>query len=181
MTFTTVTTFAVLLVVLQATVVPRIEPLDTHVPLTYKVQVKDDPKTRWAPVIRDNIANLQRFLEFVELIPTSKTFFDGVEHYAKTQFKYQDFVAEVQAIADLAQLPFDKLFFLNFMYEFSTIKACTAVLVRNHEGNIMHGRNLDFEMWEIFAKMLVRVDYYDGDKKLFTIDHVAGSVFALTG
>ena len=90
-------------------------------------------------------------------------------------------MAEVQAIADLADLPFDKLFFLNFMYEFSTIKACSGILVRNTDGKIMHGRNLDFEMWELLAKMVMHVEYYDGDKKLFSIDHVAGSVFALTG
>ena len=147
----------------QSTVVPRTAPLDTHVALNFKVQIKDDPKTRWAPIIKAYQADLERFLEFVELIPTSKTFFDGVEHYAKTQFKYQDFVAEVQAISDLANLPFDKLFFLNFMYEFSTIKACSAIVVRTHEGRIFHGRNLDFEMWEIFAKLQVHVEYYDGN------------------
>jgi len=30
------------------------------------------------------------------------------------------------------------------MYEFSTFKACTAILVRNSEGKVLHGRNLDF-------------------------------------
>jgi hypothetical protein len=45
----------------------------------------------------------------------------------------------------------------------------------------MHGRNLDFEMYELFAKLLTNVEYYRGDEKLFTVDTVAGSVFALTG
>ena len=67
------------------------------------------------------------------------------------------------------------------MYEFSTFKACTAILVRNAEGKVFHGRNLDFEMWEILSKLISVVHYYDGDKKLFTVDTVAGSVFALTG
>lgn len=50
-------------------------------------------------------------------------------------------------MAELSGLPFDRLFFLNFMYEFSTFKACTGLLIRNDEGKILHGRNLDFEMW----------------------------------
>ncbi len=45
----------------------------------------------------------------------------------------------------------------------------------------MHGRNLDFEMWEIFSKLVVNVEYYSGTKKVFSVDTVAGSVFALTG
>lgn len=85
------------------------------------------------------------------------------------------------AIAKLSGLPFDKLFFLNFMYEFSTFKACSAILVRNSEGKVMHGRNLDFEMWIILSKLVVTVDYYRGGQIIFSVDTVVGSVFALTG
>jgi penicillin V acylase-like amidase (Ntn superfamily) len=53
-------------------------------------------------------------------------------------------VREVDAIAKLSGLPFDKLFFLNFMYEFSTFKACSSILVKNSEGVVIHGRNMDF-------------------------------------
>lgn len=30
------------------------------------------------------------------------------------------------------------------MYEYSTFKACTGIIVRNSDGKILHGRNLDF-------------------------------------
>ena len=36
-------------------------------------------------------------------------------------------------------------------------------------------------MWEIISKLISVVEYYDGTKKLFSVDTVAGSVFALTG
>lgn len=39
--------------VVFSTVVPRTGPVESHVPLTYKVQIKDDPRTRWAPIIKD--------------------------------------------------------------------------------------------------------------------------------
>ena len=67
------------------------------------------------------------------------------------------------------------------MYEFSTFAACTGFLVRNASGTVMHGRNLDFEMWELLAKLLINVEYYKDGKLLFAVDTVAGSVFALTG
>lgn len=120
-------------------------------------------------------------MDFFDLLPIPKGFFDGVEWFAKNEFKHQDFVAEVTAVAELSGLPFDKLFFLNFMYEFSTFKACTGIVLRNDQGKILHGRNLDFEMWELFSKLVVNVEYYNGSEKVYSVDTVAGSVFALTG
>ena len=70
---------------------------------------------------------------------------------------------------------------MNFMYEFSTFKACSAILVRNSAGKVMHGRNLDFEMWDLLSKLVINVEYYQGAKKMFSVDTVVGSVFALTG
>jgi hypothetical protein len=67
------------------------------------------------------------------------------------------------------------------MYEFSTFAACTGFLVRNSEGVVIHGRNLDFEMWELLSKLLVNIEYYRDGKRLYSVDTVAGSVFALTG
>lgn len=90
-------------------------------------------------------------------------------------------MAEVDAIAQLSGLPFEKIFFLNFMYEYSTFKACTGILIRTAEGKVIHGRNLDFEMWELLAKLTTNVEYYRGDQKIYSVDTVVGSAFALTG
>jgi N-acylethanolamine-hydrolysing acid amidase len=73
------------------------------------------------------------------------------------------------------------MFFFNFFYEFSTVPICTGFLVRNKEGVVMHGRNLDFEMWELISKMLVTIDYYRDGQLLYSSDSVAATVFALTG
>lgn len=54
----------------------------------------------------------------------------------------------MEGISEVTKIPFEKIFFLNFMYEFSSmIPACTGIIVRNADGNIMHGRNLDFEFF----------------------------------
>ena len=88
---------------------------------------------------------------------------------------------EVDAISQLSALPFEKIFFMNFMYEYSTFKACTGILIRTAEGKVIHGRNLDFEMWEIFSKLVANVEYYRGDQRIYSVDTVVGSAFALTG
>jgi N-acylethanolamine-hydrolysing acid amidase len=66
------------------------------------------------------------------------------------------------------------------MYEFSTLKACSGVLVRNDQGKILHGRNLDFNMWELISNLVANVQYYKNDKLLYSVDTVIGSVFTLT-
>ena len=46
-------------------------------------------------------------------------------------FKHKDFVTEIEVIAKFSGHPFDKIIFLNFMYEYFTFKACSEILVRN--------------------------------------------------
>jgi len=65
------------------------------------------------------------------------------------------------------------------MYEYST--ACSAVLVCNDEGKIIHGRNLDFPMWGLLSNLLIHAEFYKGGQKIFNSDLIVGSVFALTG
>lgn len=36
-------------------------------------------------------------------------------------------------------------------------------------------------MWEILAKLVANVEYYRGDQRIFSVDTVVGSAFALTG
>ena len=84
-------------------------------------------------------------------------------------------------MAKLSGIPFEKIMFLNFLYEFTTVNACTGIILRNSDGKIVHGRNWDFEMFELLGSMVAKVEYYKGETKLFTEDTVAGSVFSITG
>lgn len=169
-----------LVVISAATVVPRVGPVVSHVPRTYNVSLEDSPQTRWAAIIHDYKEPLARFMEYFDMLHIPDSVFKEIDTLSKL-YHYQDFVNEVHAVANLSGYPFNKLFFLNFMYEFSTIKACTGILIRNSEGKVMHGRNLDFEMWEILAKLVVNVQYHKKGERIFSVDTVVGSVFALTG
>lgn len=120
-------------------------------------------------------------MKYFDELPIPKKFFEGVEYFAKNVYSHKDFVAEVDAVSKLSGYPFDKMFFINFMYEYSTFKACTGIIVCNSEGKVLHGRNLDFEMWNILSHLLVHVEFYKGGKKIFNSDLIVGSVFALTG
>lgn len=161
-------------------VIPHLGKLKGHVPRTYKVQIDDAPEVRWAPMLHDYKHALDLFMAEFELLPIPKKFFEAADWYAHNMFVHKDFVAEIDALAKLTGYPFGEIFFLNFMYEFSTIKACSTILVKS-AGKVLHGRNLDFEMMRLLSSLVVTVDYYQGARRVFTIDHVIGSVFALTG
>lgn len=172
---------AILLVLVTSTVVPHIGKVKSHAPRTYKISLDATLEERWAPIIKDYTHHLKLFMSYFDLLPFPETFFDALEWYGRNIFKHQDFIAEIDALSKVSGYAFGKIFFLNWLYEFSTIKACSAILVRNSMGKVMHGRNLDFEMWGLLARLVVNIDYYQGKKLIYSVDTVLGSVFALTG
>lgn len=170
-----------LLGVTLSTVVPHVGKIKSHVPRTYKVSLDDPLEKRWAPIVHDYRHAFTLFMNYFDLLPIPKHFWSVVEWYAKNIFVHKDFTAEVEVLSKLSGFQFGKVFFLNFMYEFSTLKECSGILIRTNTGRIIHGRNLDFFMWDLLAKLVVNVEYYQGSKLVYSVDTVVGSVFALTG
>lgn len=66
-----------------STMVPHVGPVDSHSPLTYKMELNDPPLKRWEPIWRDYKEPISRFMEYLDLLPIPKGFYDGVEWYAK--------------------------------------------------------------------------------------------------
>lgn len=66
------------------------------------------------------------------------------------------------------------------MYEYSTFKACSGIIVRNDEGKIIHGRNFDFIMWELLGNLGARIEYHRDGKFLYSSDAYLPAVFTLT-
>jgi len=60
---------AVLLALSLATVVPRVGPIVTHVPLTYKVNIEDPPIKRWAQMAEDFKVPLKKFMDYFDSLP----------------------------------------------------------------------------------------------------------------
>ncbi len=57
-----VLTLLCLLGIVTATVVPHFGPIESHTPLTYKVNLEDSPLVRWGPIIRDYQPFLNRMI-----------------------------------------------------------------------------------------------------------------------
>lgn len=78
--------FAFLLSLSISTVVPRVGPIHTHVPRTYRVSLEDSPQNRWRQIIHDYTEPLKRFIDYFDLLPIPESFFHGVEWYAKNVY-----------------------------------------------------------------------------------------------
>ncbi|KAL4435714.1 hypothetical protein ABPG74_018265 [Tetrahymena malaccensis] len=166
----------------SAIMIPHPGPLHFHNPPRYQVDIDAPPKVQWAPVMNDFKEPLSIFIaEFENLLPIPKWIFNVVGVYGKAIFKYQKYVKQIEAIAELTDLPFNTLFTLNFMYELASWKACTGVVVRNNKGTIYHGRNLDFEFFRYFANLTMTIDYYRNNQHIFSVDGIAGAIFFHSG
>lgn len=165
----------------QSFIVPYPFKMKARAPRTYKVQISDPPEVRWAPMVHDYRHFINKMMDEVTFLNLPDKFYELLDWYAHKIFSHQDMVREIDALSKLTGFPFGQFFFLNFMYEFSTIKACSTILVRTGPGKVMHGRNLDFPMMRLISGLLINVEYYDGHRRVFSIDTVLGTVFALTG
>jgi hypothetical protein len=79
--------FSLLVAACLATVVPRVTPVHSHVPLVYKVSLDDTPEQRWAQLVNDFAEPLKRFMDYFDLLPIPVTFFKDVEWYAKNVYQ----------------------------------------------------------------------------------------------
>lgn len=51
-----------LILIINTTVVPRVEPVVTHTPRTYKVSLDDPPEVRWRQIMIDYKEPLAKFM-----------------------------------------------------------------------------------------------------------------------
>ena len=72
------TVFLLTVIFTNSTVVPHVPPFKTHVPRTYKVSLDDPPMIRWAHIVKDYSEPLKRFMDYFDLLPIPKDFFNGV-------------------------------------------------------------------------------------------------------
>ena len=82
----TTVVIATLLAITLGTVVPRVDPVVSHVPRTYKVNLEDPPEVRWRTILHDYADPLQKFMEYFDTLPIPESFFHGVEFFAKNVY-----------------------------------------------------------------------------------------------
>ena len=50
---------------------------------------------------------------------------------------------------------FWRMLMMNFFFETTGFQACLGVIIRNSQGQIMHGRNFDFKHYFVLAPLMI--------------------------
>ncbi|OQR68738.1 N-acylsphingosine amidohydrolase (acid ceramidase)-like, partial [Tropilaelaps mercedesae] len=98
---------------------------------------------------------------------------------------------ELQSLAALTGMPLGEVVLYNAFYEFFTV--CTSIVAQNPQGQILHGRNLDFglflgwnstahtwSMTEVLRKTVIQIEWQRGNKTVFHSVNFAGYIGVLT-
>jgi len=119
---------------------------------TYVIDLDKAPELRWQQLIVDKRLMLKN------LIDTLKSYLLDWSPYFKYIIKFMDddlgmlvetlpeeYRRELEGIAKYSQLPLGDVVLYNIFYEIFTL--CTSVVAEDSNGNIYHGRNLDFGLF----------------------------------
>ncbi|XP_046901363.1 acid ceramidase [Hypomesus transpacificus] len=164
----------------------------------YTVDLDLHPSDRWTAIITDKKADLVDMIQAIRdladaFVPSGKLIemVDiGLPLVASTlPYPFRD---ELKGIATASGLPLGEVVLFNIFYEVFTV--CTSLVAEDSDGNLIHGRNLDFGLfmgwdlknrsWMITEKLkplVVNIDFTRDNKTVFKSTNFAGYVGMLTG
>jgi N-acylethanolamine-hydrolysing acid amidase len=104
----------------------------------------------------------------------------AVEEMALLTLPYLgEYAEEIRAGATAAGIPLGKATLLNIIYEVEA--GCTSIVAQDSKGNIVHGRNLDFNLAAVLRNLTIQVEFQKGGKTLYWGTTYAGYYGLLTG
>ncbi|XP_036372807.1 N-acylsphingosine amidohydrolase (acid ceramidase) 1b [Megalops cyprinoides] len=164
----------------------------------YTVDLDLPPSKRWTEVITDKKADLVTMIAAIKdladaFVPSGKliNLVDKDLPLILNTLPYP-FNEEIVGIAKDSGVPLGEIVLFNIFYEVFTV--CTSMVAEDENGNLYHGRNLDFGLfmgwdmknksWTITEKLkplVVNVDFRRNNHTVFKSTNFAGYVGMLTG
>lgn len=163
----------------------------------YTVNLDLPPSERWTQIIKD------KNTELIEMVQTIKDMAKGFFHGKLVNFVDKElpfivdtlpnpFNEEIKGIAAVSGIPLGEIALFNIFYEVFTV--CTSLVAEDNNGNIYHGRNLDFGLfmgwdrqnktWTLTEKLkplVVNINFERKNQTVFKSTSFAGYVGMLTG
>uniref|UniRef100_A0A4W5LRM9 Acid ceramidase n=1 Tax=Hucho hucho TaxID=62062 RepID=A0A4W5LRM9_9TELE len=166
----------------------------------YTIDLDLPPSERWKPIITNKKAEVRGLrlvrihLNYVNvftirsiLLLFSYSLFPLIVNTLPHPFN-----EEIKGIATASGVPLGEVVLFNIFYEVFTV--CTSLVAEDSNGNLIHGRNMDFGLfmgwdmknrsWLITEKLkplVVNIDFQRGNKTVFKSTNFAGYVGMLTG
>ncbi|XP_012674336.1 acid ceramidase [Clupea harengus] len=164
----------------------------------YTVDLDLPPSKRWSALMsekKDDIANMIKVIKDIAdaFVPSGKLidFVDKVLPLIVDTLPYP-YDEELKGIASASGVPLGEIALFNLFYEVFTV--CTSVVAEDSNGNLIHGRNLDFGLfmgwdmknksWQITEQLkplVVNIDFRRSNHTVFKSTGFAGYAGMLTG
>jgi len=129
---------------------PPSSNLSNFQPPIYNMSLDVNATERWRKPITDFKAQLHASLQSYEdeigLAFLRTTPLSWIKSYDAAMAE------EIAAVAELADMSPGDVFWINMMYELKTY--CTSIVYEDKKGNIIHGRNLDYDFKNISDKIM---------------------------
>lgn len=185
------------------------KPLQRHVieatrgitPKTYQLNLDLPANERWTHIVQDNIQKLKAATAyFDQFIPKALKPL-VIKIGQKLQKVFPDYKGELQGIATASGIDVGEITVLNLVYQLEDlfvncsawnttgpgcdsqfpIGLCTSIIAQDASGNIVHGRNLDFNFTPELNELIANIEFQRGGKTIFTGTTLVGFVGIMNG
>ncbi|XP_038059907.1 N-acylethanolamine-hydrolyzing acid amidase-like [Patiria miniata] len=170
--------------VLSGPVVPVLAG-DLLPPPRYTVDLDMPEETRWRPVLQHwNKTQYREMIRNQVLLKVMSPELLALLNVLASQIDYflpSPYAGEIRGVANYFEMDIGEVVFLNVLYSFSaTTTSCTSIVAQDSDGNIWHGRNLDFAFTEVLRNLTAEIDFQSKGKTLYTSTVFVGNVGAVT-
>lgn len=163
-----------LLVALVSTVQSKYTEIDTFI-----VDLDKPAETRWNEVLLAKSAEIHKTVAFIDSQVNSLVKKNIAALVLKGKIFSEEILNEIKGGSKLLNIDFNTLLLGNFINEFYA--ACSSILIRQTDGSVILGRNLDYFLRDNIRDLVVQIEFFKGGKLLYKAVTFASYFGVLTG
>ena len=149
-------------------------------PEVFDINLDLPPEERFKEVVLAKKAGIWKLKDaIVQFINVSDYTIKALGYYEQLVYSHENCYAELKGVAKYSGLTFGEVFLMNFIYEI--LASCTSIISIDEQGNIYHGRNLDYNFKDILAEVTIRLRFFRNNTLLYEGDGEAGYLGLVTG
>jgi len=149
-------------------------------PEVFNINLDLPPSERFKEVVlakKQGIIALKNTI--IQFINVTDYTIKALGFYEELVYSHENCYEELLGVAKYSGLTFGEVFLMNFIYEI--LASCTSIISIDNEGNILHGRNLDYNFKEVLAEVTIRLRFWRNGTMLYEGDGEAGYLGLVTG
>ena len=147
-------------------------------PPTYQIDLDKPANIRWREAFKPHISTIKALHKelLASLSPRQIQFLSLL---LKATFLDPEIKEEIKSAAEQTGLGMETFVVLSFFYELRAY--CTSMLVKQKDGSILHGRNLDYPVPKAMRELVANVEFVRDGKLLYRATTFIGYFGVLTG